>query len=201
MLSQISSCSVFIAALIRPAVFALHTVEVDDVPHDSKNMCQQSPYRTSIKAVIEFSAPRRWRLASKTVCLFAGPLRGIMVHMMKSLSGLFRCTSFRNTTFICLDFFKGLSMSLFFFLHDNYHKQDNSSFKLLCFNPAGLSFVHSSGEEEEQLDGGQMSGVSAELPSWNWWTARVLLTNQRLLARSAATLRSALSMLMPQVWF
>ena len=62
---------------------------------------------------------------------------------------------------------------------------------------AGLSFVHN--EKHEPVDGDQVSEVLTELPSWSWWTARVLLTNQRLLARSAASLRSALSMLMPQV--
>lgn len=61
----------------------------------------------------------------------------------------------------------------------------------------GLTFVHS--KEDEPIDGDQVSDVLTDLPSWSWWTARVLLTNQRLLNRSAATLRSALSMLMPQV--
>ena len=61
----------------------------------------------------------------------------------------------------------------------------------------GLSFVHS--KEDEPIDGDQVSKVLTDLLSWSWWTARVLLTNQRLLNRSAATLRSALSMLMPQV--
>ena len=62
---------------------------------------------------------------------------------------------------------------------------------------AGLSFVQNKGDEP--TDGHQVSEVLTNLPSWSWWTARVLLTNQRLLNRSAATLRSALSMLMPQV--
>ena len=62
---------------------------------------------------------------------------------------------------------------------------------------AGLSFVQNKGDEP--IDGDQVSEVLTDLPSWSWWTARVLLTNQRLLNRSAASLRSALSMLMPQV--
>lgn len=66
---------------------------------------------------------------------------------------------------------------------------------------AGLSFVQNKGDEP--IDGDQVSEVLTDLPSWSWWTARVLLTNQRLLNSSAASLRSALSMLMPQVvyWF
>ena len=67
----------------------------------------------------------------------------------------------------------------------------------ICASFVGLSFLHS--KEDESIDGDQVSGVLTDLPSWSWWTARVLLTNQRLLNRSAATLRSALSMLMPQV--
>ncbi len=54
-------------------------------------------------------------------------------------------------------------------------------------------------KEDEPIDGDHMSEVLTDLPSWSWWAARVLLTNQRLINRSAATLRSALSMLMPQV--
>ncbi len=64
-----------------------------------------------------------------------------------------------------------------------------------CF--VGLLCVNS--KEDEPIDGDQASEVLTDLPSWSWWTARVLLTNQRLLTRSAATLRSALSMLLPQV--
>ena len=67
----------------------------------------------------------------------------------------------------------------------------------ICASFVGLSFLHS--KEDEAIDGDQVSEVLTDLPSWSWWTARVLLTNQRLLNRSAATLRSALSMLMPQV--
>jgi len=62
-----------------------------------------------------------------------------------------------------------------------------------CF--VGLLCVNS--KEDEPIDGDQASEVLTDLPSWSWWTARVLLTNQRLLTRSAATLRSALSMLLP----
>lgn len=71
----------------------------------------------------------------------------------------------------------------------------------ICASFAGLLFMHS--KEDEPVDGDLVSEVLTDLPSWSWWTARVLLTNQRLLNRSAATLRSALSMLMPQVgnWF
>ena len=67
----------------------------------------------------------------------------------------------------------------------------------ICASFIGLLFVHS--KEDKPIDGDQVSEVLTDLPSWSWWTARVLLINQRLLNRSAATLRSALSMLMPQV--
>ncbi|DBB11777.1 hypothetical protein WJX82_011005 [Trebouxia sp. C0006] len=69
--------------------------------------------------------------------------------------------------------------------------------RTLLTAPLGLLFVHS--KEDKPIDGDQVSEVLTDLPSWSWWTARVLLINQRLLNRSAATLRSALSMLMPQV--
>lgn len=67
---------------------------------------------------------------------------------------------------------------------------------------AGLSLSHQAAcEDDGPLDGDHVSEVMTELPSWSWWTARVLLMNQRLLARSSASLRSALAMLMPQVSF
>ena len=67
---------------------------------------------------------------------------------------------------------------------------------------AGLSFSHHRHSDEDGeatpsiVDA--LEGLS-ELPTWSWWTVRVLLMNQRLLARSAASLRSALTLLMPQV--
>ena len=55
------------------------------------------------------------------------------------------------------------------------------------------------GNNQSQETASELPDVSSELPSWRWWTARVLSVNQRLLARSAASLRSALQTVMPQV--
>ena len=63
---------------------------------------------------------------------------------------------------------------------------------------AGLSLL-SEGNSQPQEAAGKLPELASELPSWRWWAARVLSVNQRLLARSAASLRSALQALMPQV--
>ncbi|KAL3155216.1 hypothetical protein ABBQ32_013155 [Trebouxia sp. C0010 RCD-2024] len=74
--------------------------------------------------------------------------------------------------------------------------------RVLVTAPLDLSFScerHSDDDGEATTSSiNALEGLS-ELPSWSWWTARVLLMNQRLLAGSAASLRSALTMLMPQV--
>ena len=62
---------------------------------------------------------------------------------------------------------------------------------------AGLSLA--ADESSEPLRADSLPDVLRELPSWGWWTARLLAVNQRLLARSAASLRSALQVLMSQV--
>lgn len=67
-----------------------------------------------------------------------------------------------------------------------------------CLLVAGLSLLHG-GNNQSQETASELPDVSSELPSWRWWTARVLSVNQRLLARSAASLRSALQTVMPQV--
>ena len=67
-----------------------------------------------------------------------------------------------------------------------------------CLLGAGLSLLPE-GNNQSQETASKLPDVSSELPSWRWWTARVLSVNQRLLARSAASLRSALQTVMPQV--
>ena len=90
--------------------------------------------------------------------------------------------------------------------------QDACSLWLLCLgkfvliyqlilNVAGVPLSHQQHSDDGELTTSSEAWQEAlsELPSWSWWTARVLLMNQRLLARSAASLRSALTTLMPKV--
>lgn len=64
---------------------------------------------------------------------------------------------------------------------------------------AGLSFGHDKVSPHEGTDAAELPDLAVQLPSWKWWAARLLAVNQRLLTRSAASLRSALQTLMPQV--